>query len=127
MKDISSIKGKEFVSPITKISYGIHEAFSGPLPEGLSAEIFGQPFAWDGCGNLFTENDKKEICFWDHETDELLVIAETWDAFHSGCVEPKSVELEEGQVISAWIDPEFARQLGIDVPSKEQKKEKPDK
>lgn len=117
MKDIANIQGKEYFSPITNEGYEVGEAFSGQLPEGFTIEAFGTPFAYDDCGNLFTENAKAEICFWDHETDEVAVIAKSWDAFESGCVEPEPVELKEGQVLSAWIDPEFAKQMGIEAPS----------
>ena len=117
MKDITKIEGKEYFSQLTNEGYGISEAFSGQLPEGFEVGVFGAPFAYDGCGNLFTENKKKEICFWDHETDELKVISESWEAFESGCVEPEPVELKDGQVKSVWIDPEFAKQMGIEVPS----------
>lgn len=117
MKNISNIEGKEYFSPLTNEVYRISEAFSGELPKGFSTESFGIPFAYDGCGNFFTENDKKEICFWDHETDQVAVIAKSWDAFSSTCVDPRSVELKEGQVKSSWIDPEFAKQMGIDAPS----------
>jgi len=117
MKDISNIEGKEYFSPFTNEGYGVGEVFGGQMPEGFSVEVFGQPFAYDSCGNLFTENEKKEICFWDHETDELHVISENWKAFESGCSEPDPVELKEGQVKSVWIDPEFAKKMGIKVPS----------
>ncbi len=117
MKDITNIEGKEYFSPVTNQGYGIGEVFSGRLPEGFTTEAFGTPFAYDGCGNLFTENEKKEICFWDHETDEVVVIAKSWNAFTEGCVDTEPVELKEGQVKSAWIDPEFAKQMGIEVPS----------
>jgi hypothetical protein len=117
MKYTSKIEGKQYFSPVTNESYGVGEAFSGEVPEGFTVEAFGLPFAYDSCGNLFTENEKKEICFWDHETEEVVVIAKNWDEFSSGCVEPEPVKLKEGQVKSVWIDPEFAKQMGIDVPS----------
>lgn len=85
MKDVSNIEGKEYFSPLTNEAYGVGEAFSCQLPEGFSVGAFGQPFAFDGCGNLFTENEKKQICFWDHETDEIHVISESWGFFVDFC------------------------------------------
>jgi hypothetical protein len=54
--------------------------------------------------------------FWDHETDELTTLADSWEVFENGCKEPESIALDESNVVSAWIDPEFAKQLGIVAP-----------
>jgi FAD/FMN-containing dehydrogenase len=34
---------------------------------------------------LFTENKQSEICFWNHETNDLSVIAGSWKEFVDGC------------------------------------------
>ncbi|TOH97814.1 SMI1/KNR4 family protein, partial [Vibrio parahaemolyticus] len=33
--------------------------------------------------------------------------------FEESCVEPRCIALSEGQVISSWIDPDFARLHGV--------------
>lgn len=90
--------------------------FDGVLPEGYSIDSFGSPFATDECGNLFTTKDESTIYFWDHETDEANLIAASFEELLAGATDPASVELREDQVKSVWIDPEFAKQFGIDVP-----------
>ncbi|MCX6895363.1 MAG: SMI1/KNR4 family protein [Verrucomicrobia bacterium] len=107
MKDLSTIFGKEFESKLTSDSYGIFRECGAGLPEGFSITKFGTPFAEDDGGNLFTQTQHGSICFWDHETDELTVIAYSWEEFASGCTEPTPVVLKPEQVIRAWIDPRF--------------------
>ncbi len=60
------------------------------------------------------------VYFWDHELESelnvespLAQLATTFDEFLSILqpFDPESVELEPGQVESAWIDPEFLRSL----------------
>jgi hypothetical protein len=116
MKDPSVTFGKEFNSKLTGGGYGIFRKCGGALPSDFSITKFGTPFAEDGSGNLFTQTQNGSICFWDHETDDLTVIASSWEEFASGCVEPKAVKLKPGQVKSAWMNPEFAKKMGIEVP-----------
>ena len=116
MKDISSIIGKKYRSPKTGEEYGLFRKPAGKLPSGFSAARFGTPFAEDGSGNLFTEDANQQICFWDHETDVVTAIAASWDEFVRGCTEPKEIRLEDGQVKSAWINPELAKKYGIKAP-----------
>ncbi len=54
------------------------------------------------------------VFFWDHETEEATRIAASFSAFQDGLrpFDPDSVELAEGQVVSAWIDPAFLASLG---------------
>jgi len=56
----------------------------------------------------------QEVRFWDHETGESTVLAQSAGEFIAGCVAPSEVELEPGQVKSVWVDPEFAKKFGID-------------
>jgi hypothetical protein len=107
MKDLSAVFGKEFDSKLTGNGYGIIRKCGAVLPSDFSISKFGTPFAEDGCGNLFTQTQIGSICFWDHETDDLTVIASSWEEFTSGCVEPKEVKLKPGQVKRVWIDPKF--------------------
>ena len=107
MNDLSAIFGKEFDSKLTGTGYGVFRARGAGLPEGFSNAKFGAPFAEDSCGNLFTQFPNGSICFWDHETDDLTVIAASWDEFAIGCVEPKEVKLNPGQVKRVWVDPNF--------------------
>ena len=116
MKTLSAILGKEFRSKLTGSSYGVFRKCGSSLPADFSVPRFGSPVVEDGSGNLFTQTTDGSICFWDHETDDLTVIASSWDEFVGGCVEPEEVELNPAQVKSAWIDPEFAKKMGIAVP-----------
>ena len=117
MKEIENIIGKEFESPISGECYAFDTLFDGSYPAHFSVDRFGIPFAGDSSGNLFTQRNDKKVYFWDHEIDEILMIAASFDELYAGVVEPASIELQEGQVKSVWIDPEFAKQLGIEVPS----------
>lgn len=81
--------------------------------------------ATDDCGNLFLLSKDGGVAFWDHETDEVVDLAENWAAFARGCGAPTEVSLDPSQVKSVWIHPEFAKQHGIEVPEDGWKKRKP--
>lgn len=100
--------GKVFKSE-NGVEYGVIRKAKGPYPEVLSTS---EVLAEDGCGNYFVLLNEA-VCFWDHETDENEVLSDSIDDFVSRCSAPEEVELEPGQVESAWIDPEFAKQFGI--------------
>lgn len=76
---------------------------------------FGVPIAEDDCGNfVWLAPETGEIRFWDHEIDDDgAVIAKDFDTFLAALqpFDPASVVLRPGQVISAWIDPDFKRTL----------------
>jgi len=90
--------------------YGIIRKTKEPFPEELSES---DVIAEDGCGNYFVQTNLK-VHFWDHETRESVVLAQSLNEFIAGCVAPPEVELEPGQVKSVWVDPEFAKKFGID-------------
>lgn len=107
--DLSSIEGKVFqLNPDQE--FGPVRAVQGDLPEELKGQ---NVIAEDSCGNYFLKNGEL-ILFWDHETSEMTNLASTFIDFYSKCVVPTEVELEEGQVESVWVDPEFAKEMGID-------------
>ena len=54
--------------------------------------------------------------FWDHETDELIRRADSVSELISHCTDPQPVEVDPNRVKSAWIDPKFAKSLGMKVP-----------
>ncbi len=59
------------------------------------------------------EESKQSILFWDHESPLSMVkLADSVYEFLSllSPFDPSSVELREGQVEFAWIDPEFLKQ-----------------
>jgi hypothetical protein len=107
MKDLGAIFGKEFDSKLTGADYGVFRKCAAILPADFSIPKFGTPFAEDGCGNFFTEAQNGGICFWDHETHDVTVIATSWEEFARGCREPKEVTLKPGQVKRVWVNPNF--------------------
>lgn len=91
-------------------SLGLIRNTNGPFPAEIKNENI---FAEDECGNYFLERTGA-VLFWDHETSETIKLSNSMDEFVAGCVVPEGVELEPENVISAWIDPEFAKQHGIE-------------
>lgn len=95
--------------------FGVIRSLSGSLPSEFETGSVMRPIAEDGCGNYFVlKNDT--VQFWDHESAEIRMLAANIADFLKGCSIPESVKLKEGQVESAWIDPEFAKDLGVDKP-----------
>jgi SMI1-KNR4 cell-wall len=76
----------------------------------------GYPVAWAEGGNyVFIDEGKKgEVYFWDHELPEQITkVGNNFEAFISN-LEPfdtESIKLRPGQVKSAWIDPDFLKNL----------------
>lgn len=82
--------------------------------ENLSSTAF--PVAWAEGGNyVIVDPDRRDAVFyWDHEIpDPLLRIADDFAAFVKmlGPFDINDVELEPGQVLDVWIDPDFLRSL----------------
>jgi hypothetical protein len=74
------------------------------------------PIAWLEGGNyVVVDFDKNaSIYFWDHEEPEnpTLLGSDVYDFLSKlKPFDPDSVELKEGQVESAWIDPDFLKSL----------------
>ncbi len=74
------------------------------------------PIALAEGGNYLVVDFSKDssVYFWDHEEPEnLIVLATDIYEFISKLkqFDPYSVELEEGQVESVWIDPDFLKSL----------------
>ena len=113
MTDISSILGLVFVTNSGN-QYGVIRKIQFLENHPVTA-IGLHHIADDECGNAFARKDDGSIVFWDHETDELAALAASWDEFVSGCVAPGPAKQSDEGVSSVWIDPEFAREQGIDV------------
>jgi hypothetical protein len=113
---LNSVVGKVFLHPITRTEYGLIRVPSRPTTfstlDGISFDILAE----DGCGNCFTTSLDGAVWFWDHETDELVRLANSVPEFISNCVAPQPVELRPDQVTSVWIDPAFAKSIGQEVP-----------
>jgi hypothetical protein len=116
MRDIKTIEGLVFLCSSEGQEYGPLRSLDAAdnstvaLPEG------SVPFAEDECGNFFIMTRNGQVGFFDHETDHHVVLAENWDQFVTGCRPATPITLDPSQVRSAWIDPEFARKLGLDAP-----------
>lgn len=105
--EVEKVKGLVFKFPTSGEIYGTIRPLDAVLfIEGFPVEAW-TPFADDDCGNLFAASDDGCIAFWDHETGEITKIADSFDEFVAHCTKHDDVELEEGQVISTWVNPDF--------------------
>lgn len=74
------------------------------------------PIADDECGNLIClkySNAGWCVVFWDHETEQVFELAESFDGFLQ-CLRPFGIDdigLKPAQVIDAWIDPDFLKSI----------------
>ena|ERR1700722_2330533 len=114
---LNQVLGKVFKHPVTSASYG-----PIGLPDAPTnfATLDGSSFpvlAEDPCGNCFTMREDGAVWFWDHETDDLVLLANSVAEFVPHCTDPPPVELRPGQVKSVWIDPAFAKSIGMKAPN----------
>jgi hypothetical protein len=113
MPNLDAIVGKDFTTTKSAETYGTIRAFdSNPAAHPASAVGY-VPFAEDECGNAFVQAPDGGIWFWDHETDQVTLLAADWSAFVGRCHAPIPVELDPSQVKSVWVDPEFAKKFGL--------------
>lgn len=113
--NIDELVGLVFVHPQTSDEYGPIRACDSA--NGHPAARDGWvPVAEDSCGNAFVASQDGRVAFWDHETDALVQLAKNWKTFSFGCSVETPVEIDPSQVESVWIDPDFAKEHGIDVP-----------
>lgn len=113
---LSTVRGKVFSHPVTKVEYG--QIRIPPTPTAFST-LDGTSYdapPEDGCGNYFTKTEDSAVSFWDHETDELVRLADSVSEFIAHCTDPLPVELDPKRVKKVWIDPKFAKSLGMKVP-----------
>jgi hypothetical protein len=111
-----TLRGKVFVHPVTKEEFGAIRVLSTP---GKFTTLEGKSFdtlAEDDCGNCFTITDNGSVRFWEHETDELVHLADSLEEFVFHCTNPPKIEFDRSKVKSAWIDPAFAKSLGRNAP-----------
>jgi hypothetical protein len=102
---IEQIFGKCFRNA-SGADYGVIRPISGVVPEELAIST-GTPIAEDDCGNFFL-TFKKAVVFWDHELAQFIRLADSFESFIAGLVDPEPALLRKNQIKSAWIDPEFA-------------------
>ena len=114
-----------FTSPANGEPYGTIRELQGAVTADFFADGSWVPFAEDDGGNFFAISGQGEVIWWDHETDDITSLAPSFADFCKHCAEPEEVELDESQVQSAWVDPDFAKQMGIDVPADGWKKKGP--
>lgn len=117
MRDLlENIRGKVFTHPVTKKEYGpIRFPLASEKFENLNGRSF-DVLAEDPCGNYFTTTEDGAVWFWDYETDDLDHLANSVSEFVLHCIDPAPTELDPNQVKSVWIDPAFAKSLGMKVP-----------
>jgi hypothetical protein len=114
MTDLSQICGLVFITD-SGDEYGIIRQGKSQVEHPVST-IGLEHLADDESGNAFARHADGSIVFWDHETDDITTLAPNWNAFVAGCAAPTQVELDERDVRSVWIDPEFAKEQGVDAP-----------
>ena len=91
------------------VEYGLIRPTTKPYPPEL---VGFKVLAEDESGNYFIEFES-QIYFWDHEINEKTLICESISEFKKSCFEPTRIELDSNDVVSAWIDPEFAKRHGV--------------
>jgi hypothetical protein len=106
--DISAAFGKVFVTDSGE-EYGIIRKTDLRTIEGKEA------IAEDECGNHFLTSPSA-IYFLDHETNEEYLLSSSLTEFMEKCTIPSKSTLKPSEVRSAWIDPTFAKSLGIEAP-----------
>ncbi|MFA0115061.1 SMI1/KNR4 family protein [Vibrio sp. 10N.261.46.E11] len=102
--------GKIFIDS-SGYEYGVIRKTISTTPKELSDVT---AIAEDECGNYFILNTQG-IFFWDHETSARTFLSASLQEFEENCVEPRCIDLSEGQVISSWIDPDFAKLHGVNL------------
>ncbi|MEZ8733385.1 SMI1/KNR4 family protein [Vibrio splendidus] len=100
--------GKIFIDS-SGCEYGVIRKTKATTPSELSDVSV---IAEDECGNYFIINPQG-VFFWDHETSGRTFLSASLQEFEESCVEPRCIELSEGQVVSSWIDPDFAKLYSI--------------
>jgi hypothetical protein len=113
---LNAVIGKVFVHPVTKVEYGQIRIPSTRTTFSMSDGRSHQALAEDGSGSYFTKSKDGAVWFWDHETDELVRLADSVSEFISRCIDPRPIEMNPERVKSAWVDPNFAKSLGLGVP-----------
>ena len=105
--DIEKIEGMAFTCPSSGEVYGTIRKLNGSaVPDSLPADLW-TALAIDDCGNMFVMSKEGHICLWDHETDDVTKLTDSFKEFCSHCSQPKEVDLKPGQVISKWVNPDF--------------------
>ena len=72
--------------------------------------------AEDSSGNYFAASTDGAVWFWDHEVGSAIFLAASAPEFIERCISPEDLELDPALVKSAWIDPSFAKSLGVAHP-----------
>ena len=113
---LNQVRGKVFIHPRTKASYGPIRFPQRPASFSTLDGTSLHAIAEDGCGNYFTMKEDGSVRFWDHETDDIISLATSVVEFMAHCIDPPPVELDPSRVTSVWIDPKFAKARGMKVP-----------
>jgi hypothetical protein len=67
------------------------------------------PFAEDSFGNLlvFKKPEMDAVYFWDHETDEVEIISESFEKFFNDIRQARHGDIPEPKNVKVWINPKF--------------------
>jgi len=82
--------------------------------DGVGSKVIPVAVAEGGNYVVIDLNNNATVYFWDHEEPQgLTKLASTIFDFLDKLVpfDPDNIELEDGQVESAWIDPDFLKNL----------------
>jgi hypothetical protein len=113
---LDTVIGKVLLHPITKVEYGPIRIPPTPTTFSRLDRTSYDVLAEDESGNSFTKTEDGAVWFWDHETDELVHLASSVSEFVTNCTDPPPIEVNPDRVKSVWIDPNFAKSLGMKVP-----------
>jgi hypothetical protein len=113
---LNAARGKVFVHPVTKGTYGPIRIPDAPTNFATLAGAAFRALAEDSCGNYFTVTENGTVWFWDHETDDLVRLAGSVSEFVLHCEDAPPSLTDSNKVKSAWIDPAFAKSLGMKAP-----------
>jgi hypothetical protein len=127
IEELKSVIGKAFLNPRNNVEYGPIRLEDPAVRFSTLDGSEYAAFASDCCGNHFTTLADGSVWLWDHETDDLDKIADSISEFSQRCAVTEPVKLTEDQVSSAWVDPVFAKSIGMNVPEDGWVKRKKDK
>jgi len=114
--NFSKVEGKTFIYPKTKEPYGTIRTDENIDFKTRKLLTVWKSFAIDDCGNHFLISSKGRISFFNHETENIIQLANNFEDFSSNCINSDQIPTNDAEVISTWVNPDFANKQEINVP-----------